>query len=92
MSELDRIQQIQSEVNEELARARRLYPTWPADIIHAVSLMTEESGEAQQSANGAFWGHKGATLGDVRKEVIETMAMCWRILLDTPCMTNGAAK
>lgn len=92
MSESELIEQIKNEVNAEVARARRLYPTWPADIIHATALMSEEAGEAVNAANGAFWGHKGATLHDVRKEVIETMAMCWRLLLDTECMRNGAAK
>lgn len=92
MSESELIEQIKNEVNAEVARARRLFPTWPADIVHAVAIVHEEAGEMCQSANGAFWGHKGATLGDVRKEAIQTMAMCWRLLLDTPCMTNGAAK
>lgn len=92
MSELDRIAKIQSEVNEELARARRLYPTWPADIIHAAALANEEAGELVQAANSYYWGHKGVSLSEVRKEAIETMAMCWRFLLDTECMTNGAGE
>lgn len=92
MSESERITQIQSEVNAEVARARRMYPTWPADIIHAAALMSEEAGESVSAANSYYWGHKGVPLSAVRKEVIETMAMCWRFLLDTECMTNGAAE
>ena len=73
------------EIVAEYERARRLYPVWPADVIQAVALMMEEAGEATQAANNYYWGHKEGTLLMLRKEVIETAAMCLRILLDTQC-------
>lgn len=73
------------EIVAEYERAHRLYPTWPADVIQAVALMTEEAGEATQAANNYYWGHKEGTLPMLRKEVVETAAMCLRILLDTEC-------
>lgn len=68
----------------ELDRARALHPVWPEDTIHATAIMLEEAGEVLQAANNLVAGHKGGTVEDVRKEVIETMAMCLRLLLETP--------
>lgn len=80
------IEQIFTDVLLELERARRLHPTWPTDIVHAVGLMMEEAGEAQKEANNYYHGHKGGTLASIRKETIETMATCIRLLIETPCM------
>lgn len=73
------------EIIAEYERANRLFPVWPADVVHAVAIMTEEAGEATQAANNYYWGHKEGTLPMLRKEVIETAAMCLRILCDTEC-------
>ena len=68
----------------ELERARQLYPAWPRDIVHAAALMIEGAGEVLKDANNFRWNHKDGTLADVRKGVIQTIAMCYRLLLDTP--------
>jgi hypothetical protein len=72
------------DVLEEIDRARLLHPVWPTDTIHATFLMMEEAGEVVQAVNNLIWGHKGGTVADVRKEIIETMAMCLRLLVETP--------
>lgn len=68
----------------ELDRARALHPFWPDDPIHATAIMMEEAGEVLQAVNNFMWGHKNGTAEDVRKEVIETIAMCLRLLVETP--------
>lgn len=74
----------------ELSRAEILYPdNWPAgDPVHAVAIMAEEAGEAVQAANNLKWGHGGRTytesIAKLRKEIIQTMAMCVRVLKNMP--------
>ena len=62
----------------ELERAEKQHPHWPKDIIHQVSIMNEEAGEAIRAAlNNVYEGGK---LEEVQKETIQTGAMCLRIL------------
>ncbi len=68
----------------ELQSARKRYPTWPDDIVHATVVMVEESTEVLKAANEVRWQHKDTTAADVRKEVIQTIAMCLRLLTETP--------
>lgn len=72
----------------ELARAERLYPEWPADPVHMVSIMAEEAGEAVRAANNLKWGHHKGTTEEaeakLRTELIQTAAMCLRMLKHMP--------
>jgi len=72
------------EVIAELESARKRYPSWPDDIVHATVVMCEEAGESLRAANEIRWQHKGTTPDELRKEVIQTMAMCLRLLTETP--------
>lgn len=81
--------QIINEALNELASARKRYPAWPTDIVHATAVMTEEANEALKSANEVRWGHKITTLADVRKEVIQTIAMCLRLVVETPNLADA---
>jgi NTP pyrophosphatase (non-canonical NTP hydrolase) len=65
-------------IRQELKRARELYPRWPADPIHQVAIMAEESGEAVQAALDIVY--KGADAYQLREELIQTAAMCIRCL------------
>jgi len=73
------------EIQAELQRARAKHPAWPADIIHAVAIMCEESGEALRAALNAEY--HGESISLVREEVIQTAAMCLRLLDET--LDNG---
>lgn len=72
----------------ELARAESLYPEWPADPVHAVAIMAEEAGEAVRAANNLKWGHGGGTPAvatrKLKKELVQTAAMCLRVLKNMP--------
>lgn len=85
------LNKILDEAIEELQRAKDMYPEWPVDIVHATSIMVEESTEALKSANEWRWSQKDGTLADVRKETIQTIAMCFRLLLDTPALVEETA-
>ena len=62
----------------ELRRAEEKYPAWPADLIHQVAIMQEESGEAIRAALNHVY--HGEPLADVRAELVQTAAMCLRCL------------
>lgn len=64
----------------EYRRAKDLHPLWPDDIIHAVAIMCEESGEAIQAAINLQY--ENGNIEDVEKELIETAAMCLRCLVN----------
>jgi hypothetical protein len=62
----------------ELRRAEAKYPAWPADLIHQVAIMQEESGEAIRAALNHVY--HGEPLEEVRGELVQTAAMCLRCL------------
>lgn len=62
----------------ELRRAEEKYQEWPADLIHQVAIMQEESGEAIRAALNHVY--HGDPLADVRGELVQTAAMCLRCL------------
>lgn len=67
-----------TEIIVELDTAKRKYPSWPKDIIHAVSIMNEEAGESIRAAlNMSYHGESPEFL---KKELIQTAAMCLRCL------------
>lgn len=85
---LVKLNKILDEAIEELQRAKAMYPEWPVDIVHASAVMLEKAGEVLKIANEVRWNQKDGTLADVRKETIQTIAMCYRLLLDTPAFVE----
>jgi len=65
-------------VAAELYRAVGKFPKFPCDPVHAVSVMAEESGEAIQAALQLVY--ENGSLEKLREEVIQTTAMCIRII------------
>lgn len=67
------------EIEVEYLRAIELYPEWPTDLIHQVSIMNEESGETIRAALNHVY--HGDDIEDVRDELIQTGAMVLRCLI-----------
>lgn len=65
-------------VHEELKRAEEKHPHFPVDIIHMVSIMNEESGEAVRAGLNYFY--EQGDIEEVKNELIQTAAMCFRCL------------
>ena len=62
----------------ELEKAKTKFPLWPVDVIHAVSVMNEEAGESIQAA--LQLSYEGGSIDNVKAELIQTAAMCFRAL------------
>ena len=71
-------------VLNELERAENKFPKWPADIVHAGAIVSEESGELiraclnREYPNG--WESDAQLLDECQKEAIQTGAMAFRFL------------
>jgi len=76
-SELDRLLKY-SEIDKELQRAERIHPFFPKNIFHQLAIMQEEAGEVAKAVNDCSSGK--ASIEDVRAELIQTAAMCMRML------------
>jgi len=60
--------------------AMELHPHWPSDLIHQISIMAEESGEAVKAALDHVY--HGGDIEDVRTELIHCGAMVVRCLMN----------
>ena len=69
---------ILSDILQEVERAEGKHPDWPDDVIHAVAIVAEESGEAVRAALNHVY-HGGA-IDDVCTELVQTAATCIRAL------------
>ena len=69
------------DIHSEYCRACKKWPKWPDDLIHQVAIMIEESGESMRDAL-RYQYDEGATLDDLRKELIQTGAMVVRCLIN----------
>lgn len=67
-------------IHEEYCRACKIHKTWPDDIIHAVAIMQEESGEATRASLNYIY--ENGTIDDLKKELIQTGAMVIRCLIN----------
>lgn len=71
------------EIERELARAVKKFPTWPTDPQHASAVVQEEAGELAKAVLQRMYEPEKASIHDVRQEAIQTAAMCVRFLLST---------
>lgn len=70
--------EIRRAVEAELCEAKKKWPKSYKDVIHAVAVMNEEAGEAIQAALDMTYDD--GSIKKVKDEVIQTAAMCFRIL------------
>ena len=73
-------------ISIEKGRAEKKHPNWPTDILHQIAIVNEEAGEATRAVLHLIEG-KG-DLGDVWKELVQTAAMCLR-MMENLRYTNG---
>lgn len=72
------IEQIQKEVLDELQRSKVKHDFWPSDIVHAAAIVAEESGELVRAS--LQYHYEDGTKEEIKKEAIQTAAMCLRLL------------
>jgi hypothetical protein len=75
-----------SRIREELEKAEVKHPDWPCDILHQIAIVNEESGEATRAA--LHFEYEGGKLDDVENELIQTAAMCIRMLVNIETVFN----
>lgn len=69
---------IVSEILIELNKAEEKHPNWPKDILHQIAIVNEESGEATRAA--LQFTYENGTKEELKEELIQTAAMCVRML------------
>ena len=76
---------VMQEVQAELARATKKFPTWPTDPLHALAVLGEEFGELTKAMlQFTYEPHKKVTRMDIRTEAIQTAAMALRLAMSLP--------
>lgn len=80
-SELERLSKY-NEIDAELKKAKGKHPNYPTDMFHQLAIMQEEAGEVTMAVLHLHY-EKG-TVEDVRKELVQTAAMCMRMLENLP--------
>lgn len=73
-------QHFMAAINKELKRSIELHPNYPKDIYHRLAIMQEEAGEVAKAVLD-YDSDKGP-IEDVTKELIQTAAMCLKMLLN----------
>lgn len=63
---------------EEAHRAAAKWPGWPTDLVHSDAIINEENGEATRALLQTVY--EGKSLGEYRKELVQTGAMVFRQL------------
>lgn len=80
-SELDRLQKY-APIDAELIRAEKKHPAWPPNIFEQTTILSEEAGEVAKAV--LHYKREGGSIKDVKKELIQTAAMCMRMLESIP--------
>ncbi len=80
-SQLDRLEKYE-QIDAELRRAEKKHPNWPDDMFRQVAIMNEEAGEVTKAV--LHYHYEGGTLDHVKEELIQTAAMCMRMLKNLP--------
>lgn len=75
-----RYESISTEIVDEAIRASGIHPQWPTDALHAVSILTEESGELMKAA--IEYHYNNGDIEAVREEAVQTGAMALRVLMN----------
>ena len=77
-SELERLEKIYNVIDTELLRAEKKHPEWPLDMFKQLAIIQEEIGEVTMAV--LHYHDESGSLDDIKKELIQTAAMCLRML------------
>lgn len=78
----DALESVVLQITNELQRARRSFPEWPDDPLHAIAIIVEELGELQRAALHRVYEPEKSIPGNLREEALQAGAMCMRFLLN----------
>lgn len=70
--------EIIAEIVAELRIAELCHPNYPDDMFRQIAIMNEEAGEATKAV--LHYHYEGASIEDVKHELVQTAAMCIRML------------
>ncbi len=76
-SQLDRLLKYEA-IEKELKNAKEKHPEFPDDVFKQLAIMQEEAGEVTKAV--LQYRYENGSLDDIRKELIQTAAMCVRML------------
>lgn len=71
-----------SPIDRELIRAKEKHPDYPENMFQQLAIMQEEAGEVTKAV--LHYHYENGSLSDVRNELIQTAAMCMRMLENLP--------
>ena len=76
-------EKVSAEIQAEIDRAVRKFPTWPTDPLHAMAVLGEEYGELNKAVLQLTYEPQktGSSLQEVRNEAIQTAAMAFRFVM-----------
>ena len=77
------LEEVLRDVRAELASAKRKFPTWPDDIIHASAIVAEEAGELVKECNEWVYEPGKTNLEAVEKEARQVAASALRFLISS---------
>jgi NTP pyrophosphatase (non-canonical NTP hydrolase) len=80
-STLDRLQKYEP-IDRELNRAYKKHPGYPVDMFRQLAIMQEEAGEVTKAV--LHYHYEDGTVEHIREELIQTAAMCMRMLENLP--------
>lgn len=80
-TELDRLKKY-AEIETELQRAKEKHPDYPQDIFYQLAILQEEAGEVTKAV--LDYHYENDNLDHVKVELIQTAAMCMRMLENLP--------
>jgi NTP pyrophosphatase (non-canonical NTP hydrolase) len=85
-SELDRLKKYE-EIDCELIRAKELHPDYPKSMFKQLAIMQEEAGEVTKAV--LDYHYKNGGLSNIKEELIQTAAMCMRMLQEINYLINN---
>lgn len=69
-------------VLEELHAARRKFPWWPSDPVHAAAILAEEAGELHKDVLQLVYEPSKTCMSNLHNEAVQTAAMALRFLVN----------